>query len=181
MAPAGSRGPLAGTSNAGPKKRLNRPGSKPKTPTKALTPVPYALQPAPPAPDGLGRSGLAVWSQIAGAAWLSASDHRTLESYARSLDQADALTEILDRDGLILSKVLTDRRGVPIGEEQYAHPALSALRSVERRLEAARRELALSPAARIRLGVDVMTAAQMEAEAVANVRKGLANVKRRDI
>jgi P27 family predicted phage terminase small subunit len=124
------------------------------------------------APKGLGRSGKAVWKQVAGAVWLSPADHRTLESLARTLDQCDELQKLLDRDGLILSKPITDRTGQIVGSEAYAHPALAALRSAERRTEALRRELALSPGARIRLGLDVLAAQAAEKAATERIRAG---------
>jgi len=96
----------------------------------------------------------AVLKAIEGEA-VPEADTFTIRRFAELVDERQALRDALDADGPILREPVVSPRGDVVGERVVAHPALSALRAIDRALEAVSASLGLSPAARRRMKADL--------------------------
>jgi P27 family predicted phage terminase small subunit len=76
------------------------------------------------------------------------ADRWAIERFCDLLDERKVLRAVLDVDGAILREPVVSPRGDVVGERVVAHPALSALRAIDRALETVSASLGLSPAAR---------------------------------
>jgi P27 family predicted phage terminase small subunit len=86
--------------------------------------------------------------------WITPADAAQVEHLARLEDQAQVLCDQLAHDGTVLSKPLVSPRGEVVGEERYEHPALRALRGLDKPLLELRKSLGLDPQSRARLQLE---------------------------
>jgi P27 family predicted phage terminase small subunit len=104
-------------------------------------------------PKGLGAAGKAAWSLAWSVAWTHKPDRQTIEHMCRLEDQAAVLCGELDA-GTILKRPIITPRGEIVGTEFYEHPALKALRQLDKQLIELRRMLGLDPASRARMRLE---------------------------
>ena len=148
-----SRGPLAGNVHKLPARR------------RAVSPDIAPTREAPPAPQGLGTVGEAAWVAVMTHApmLLPNLDATTVRRFCDLIDERAALRTELER-GVILEKPVVSPRGDVVGTELYANPVVAMLRAVDKELDALCDRLALVPAARARLGLELTTAERQAAE-----------------
>lgn len=108
---------------------------------------------APKPPKGLGVAGKAAWALAWSVGWTHDPDRQTIEHLCRLEDQAAVLCRELDA-GTILKRPIVTSRGDIVGTEFYEHPALKALRSLDKQLIELRRMLGLDPASRARMRLE---------------------------
>jgi P27 family predicted phage terminase small subunit len=87
--------------------------------------------------------------------WITPADAAQVEHLCQLEDRAQTLIDQLARDGTILTKPLVSPRGEVIGDERYEHPALRALRGLDKPLLELRKSLGLDPQSRARLRLAV--------------------------
>ncbi|MCW3048856.1 MAG: Phage terminase, small subunit [Solirubrobacterales bacterium] len=76
------------------------------------------------------------------------ADRYAIQRFCDLLDERAELRAVLDVDGPILREPVVSPTGAVVGERVVAHPALAALRAIDRAIEAVSASLGLSPAAR---------------------------------
>jgi P27 family predicted phage terminase small subunit len=96
-----------------------------------------------------------VWQTAWSLNWITSADAAQIEHLARLEDQAQTLCDQLAHDGTVLTKPLVSPRGEVIGDERYEHPALRALRGLDKPLLELRKSLGLDPQSRARLCLSV--------------------------
>jgi P27 family predicted phage terminase small subunit len=118
------------------KRRAGNPGHQ------KLPPPLYTLPRVADVPDpleDLGAPGSAAWSQLwRSTPWLAATDLLLVSLVCRALDERAALMRVVAAEGV----TYTTRDG-----SQLAHPALSALRSLDRQVSTWLGLCGLSPSA----------------------------------
>jgi P27 family predicted phage terminase small subunit len=126
-------------------------------------------RPAPEAPAHLGPKGQQAW--LAVMSWLPLMvedlDALSVERLAELADQRQALSERLTKDGPLLSEPIVTPRGDVVGERLVPHPALAALRAIDRASDEISDRLGLTPAARKKLEITLTSADRMRLEAEA--------------
>jgi P27 family predicted phage terminase small subunit len=110
----------------------------------------------PKAPKGLGEAGKAAWRLAWSVPWTHEADTGIIEHLCRLEDQAAQLGEVIDRDGVTLTKAQVTPRGEVVGTEFYENPALKSLRAVDKQLIDLRNRLGLDPASRARLRLEAI-------------------------
>src|SRR5262249_16634219 len=83
---------------------------------------------------GLKAAGKAVWQTAWSMDWITPADAAQVAHLAVLEDRAATLCDYLARDGTTLTKPLVSPRGEVVGDERYEHPALRALRGLDKPL-----------------------------------------------
>jgi P27 family predicted phage terminase small subunit len=124
---------------------------------------------APEAPGHLGPKGQQAWHAV--MSWLPLMvedlDALSVERLAELADQRAALADRLAADGPLLSEPIVTPRGDVVGQRLVPHPALAALRAIDRASDEISDRLGLTPAARKRLDITLTSADRMRLEAEA--------------
>lgn len=129
------------------KRLLGNPGKRALPPLRVVEPSAEAL-PGPLRP--LGRHGKAAWARLwEAAAWLSPrADVEMLTRLCEAYDERAALRARIKRDGLMS----TGSTG-----QTVVHPAVSAVRILERQMTQWESLCGFTPSDRTRLGIAEMT------------------------
>jgi P27 family predicted phage terminase small subunit len=152
---SGRRGPLTGSTYG-----KTAAGKALRT----VRPAPRAVE-APPA--HLGVVGSAIWRDL----WQSMPilspkiDGHSVTRYCEAADDASRARAEIEARGLLIDEVLADPRGGILATKVVLNPAEQALRRADKVMTELSDRLALSPAARARLGLVVNTAELAGAEA----------------
>ena len=112
------------------------------------------------APSDLGDAGRVAWDEANALPWLSATDSGAAAHLARLEDERATLAAVLTELGPMLEEPIVTPRGEVVGMRRVANPMIGELRKLDSLLLAARDRLALAPAPKARLGVQVATMAE---------------------
>lgn len=171
----GVRGPIPGAirSTPGPKadpERAQRLGRAPRRP-RASRPAMEVFapdRPAPEPPSTLDNLGRQVWRDVFEGLPTSVLnpqlDHLAVRRLCELVDLRATLHVVMVK-APILSEPIVSPRGDVVGERVVLNPVAGALKAVDKQIDALSDRLALSPAARARLGLTVSKAQQAQADA----------------
>jgi len=148
----GKRGPLPNG------QRQTRLGKVPRTALLADQSEPAEPTLPARAPAGLGKAGKSVWANLRQLKWAQPSDQAGAMRLAQLEDERASLRGSLDEHGAVLSKPVTTSRGDVVGSELYANPALRELRRLDAQIIDLLKGFGLTPMARARLGLAVISA-----------------------
>jgi len=158
----GRRGPIAGAQFGLP---TGRPSASRSTPV--AVPVDAEVPSDPPEPpDHLGDLGIALWHYL----WIGLSvldrrlDALTVRRLCDLIEERQLYVAALAEYGVIITEPIQSAKGDVVGQRQSINPAEAALRRVDKEITALSDRLALSPAARARLGLLVTSAGRNQAE-----------------
>lgn len=98
-------------------------------------------------------------------------DGLSVERFCRLVEERVRVQAAFDELGPLLVEPIVSPKGDVVGERQVPNPAGAMLRALDRELDALSDRLALTPAARARVGL-TLTSAERQAAEVARVLAG---------
>lgn len=160
----GRRGPLRGSAH-----RLPTAGGRVRPPAEVVE----ASKP-PPVPRHLGPAARKVWRTVMATMPLSLPelDALSVSRFAELVEERDQVMAAWREHGPLLEEPIVSPKGDVVGTRYVPNPAAQMLRQLDRQLDALADRLALTPAARGRLGL-VLTSAERQAAEVDRVMSGL--------
>jgi P27 family predicted phage terminase small subunit len=117
----------------------------------------------PEPPSDLQAPGLRAWTAIWSEPQTALADRLIIEQLARLEDECAELRAQIAEQGTTLSKKQVTPKGVVVGVEEYAHPAIRELRRCGAEALQIARELGLSPQSRLKMGLAIVEIAQKQA------------------
>lgn len=111
----------------------------------------------PSAPKTLHAAGKAAWELLAALpeGWIAPSDMTLVQAFCETVDIRAQLMAVIQKEGVTTKSTKNTT---------MIHPALREIRNVNADLLAMQRQLALTPVARLRFGLDQLSAAQKQSE-----------------
>lgn len=125
----------------------------------------------PRAPSHLGPEGRAAWRAIMRQAprLVPELDRLAVQRFGELADERVALRAELEK-GYTLTEPIVAPTGAVVGDRTVLNPAVTALRQLDRQLDALMDRLGLSPAARAKLGLTLTSAERQQLEVDAVLR-----------
>ncbi len=102
---------------------------------------------------------------------LPALDAVSVERFCELVEERQVVLTAWHEHGPVVTEVIVDPKGGVAGTRLVANPAAGMLRALDRQLDSLSDRLALTPAARARLGL-IMTTAERQAVEVERVLSG---------
>lgn len=150
----GSRGPVRGTGG--------RPlgGRAPSSPVVLPTLLPSRPAEPPDPPAGLREAGLALWESVwQSIPWVTEGEHgAVVAELCRVHDEIDLYRRELEERGPLLAEPILSPQGFVAGEKMVPNPCEAMLRRADATAERLWAALGLTPAAKLRLGLDHLAA-----------------------
>jgi P27 family predicted phage terminase small subunit len=168
----GATGPVPGTGGRPRKEQVRRPNQrKPRSALVSCDPPANLPILRDNTPATLGDAGRDAWNELAPTipGFHSHLDRPILQRFCELCDEREAYRQALSDHGALLSEPIVGPKGDVLGNRLIPNPAIAALRGVDRSLEALTVQLALSPAARVRLGLNMARGGEMAAYLIAEM------------